>query len=546
MNEDQLAALRTELELKQKELDLVMAIDHIRDTNPEPVTMLSAIVNLLANRLEADLCLLSLLEPETGAATLKAVSERGHHFGQLGQIITRELAERAIALDQATVWAGHEVLSAQDRAHLPNNLQLAAVPIIMGDKQRLGALLLARSQAAFGPPDIQLLKTAEDHIDSAVIQCYAYYELQQHVKELETIYYIDHIRDQNLPFDDMLNVVIKELCSVIAAEIGFVMLYDQAGKQLEMRAATSEDLFKVSANYELAGRIANESLQQTVLVCHNDLGESLRSVMCLPLILNDQIIGVIGVANSHALHGFSADDRRMLIAIGSQMDTAIFESLEQRRLRQVLGRSVDPRVMQRLLASPDLDFLKGERSVLTMLYADIRGSTRLAEETDPELLVGFINHYLGRMTEIILAHEGTLDKFVGDEVVALFGAPFPQEDHALRAIRVGLAMQLAHREIIEIWQERGVEAAPIGIGIATGELIVGEMGSSQRSDYTAIGRAANLGARICSAAKGDQVLISQATFDLVKDKVEATPITGLQLKGVAGDVTAYEVSRTLE
>jgi class 3 adenylate cyclase len=523
-----------------------MAIDHIRDTNPEPVTMLSAIVNLLANRLEADLCLLSLLEPETGAATLKAVSERGHHFGQLGQIITRELAERAIALDQATVWAGHEVLSAQDRAHLPNNLQLAAVPIIMGDKQRLGALLLARSQAAFGPQDIQLLKTAEDHIDSAVIQCYAYYELQQHVKELETIYYIDHIRDQNLPFDDMLNVVIKELCSVITAEIGFVMLYDQAGKQLEMRAATSEDLFKVSANYELAGRIANESLQQTVLVCHNDLGESLRSVMCLPLILNDQIIGVIGVANSHALHGFSADDRRMLIAIGSQMDTAIFESLEQRRLRQVLGRSVDPRVMQRLLASPDLDFLKGERSVLTMLYADIRGSTRLAEETDPELLVGFINHYLGRMTEIILAHEGTLDKFVGDEVVALFGAPFPQEDHALRAIRVGLAMQLAHREIIEIWQERGVEAAPIGIGIATGELIVGEMGSSQRSDYTAIGRAANLGARICSAAKGDQVLISQATFDLVKDKVEATPITGLQLKGVAGDVTAYEVSRTLE
>ncbi|HEX9926500.1 MAG TPA: adenylate/guanylate cyclase domain-containing protein [Anaerolineae bacterium] len=546
MNENQLTALRTELELKQKELDLVMAIDHIRDTNPEPVAMLSAIANLLADRLEADLCLMSLLEPGTGTATLKAVSERSHHFGQLGQIITRELAERAIALDQVTVWAGQEVLSARDREDLPDNLQLAAVPIIMGDKQRLGALLLARSQAAFGPPDIQLLKTAEDHIDSAVIQCYAYYELQQHVKELETIYRIDHIRDQNLPFDDMLNVVIKELCSVIAAEIGFVMLYDQAGKQLEMRAATNEDLFKVSANYELVGRIANESLQETTLVCHNDLGESLRSVMCLPLILNDQIIGIIGVANSHALHGFSSDDRHMLIAIGSQMDTAIFESLEQRRLRQVLGRSVDPRVMQRLLASPDLDFLKGERSVLTMLYADIRGSTQLAEETDPELLVGFINHYLGRMTEIILAHEGTLDKFVGDEVVALFGAPFPQEDHALQAIRVGLAMQLAHREIVEIWQERGVEAAPIGIGIATGELIVGEMGSSQRSDYTAIGRAANLGARICSAAKGDQVLISQATFDLVKDEVEATPITGLQLKGVAGDVTAFEVTRIFE
>jgi len=253
----------------------------------------------------------------------------------------------------------------------------------------------------------------------------------------------------------------------------------------------------------------------------------------------------LGVANCGHERIFRAEDRRLLSAIGSQMDTAIFESLEQRQLRQVLGRSVDPRILERLLASRTIDLLKGERAMITVLYADLRGSTSLAEKTDPELLVGFINHYLGQMTDVVLVHEGTLDKFVGDEVMALFGAPFPQTDHALRAIRVGLAMQKAHQTVIDIWQDRGVDAPPIGIGIASGELTAGEMGSPQRTQYTVIGRAANLGARICSSAQGGQVLISQVTYDLVKEYVEAEPIRGMQYKGVGGLVAVYNVKQVL-
>jgi adenylate cyclase len=279
------------------------------------------------------------------------------------------------------------------------------------------------------------------------------------------------------------------------------------------------------------------------MVCCNDLKTELHSIMCLPLILNEEIIGVLGVINRHGPRGFDAEDRRLLAAIASQMDTAIFESIEQRRLRQVLGRSVDPRVMERLLKASETDILNCERSEISVLYADIRGSTALAEHTEPDLLVGFINDYLGRMTDVILSHEGTLDKFVGDEVMALFGAPLPQPDHALRAIRVALKMQDAHQEVMEIWQKQGIEKCPIGIGIATGELIVGEVGCQKRTDYTVIGRAANLGARICGVAKGGQVLISQATYDLVRNKIEAIPITGLQMKGVAHDVTVYQVVR---
>jgi len=154
--------------------------------------------------------------------------------------------------------------------------------------------------------------------------------------------------------------------------------------------------------------------------------------------------------------------------------------------------------------------------------------------------------YLGQMANLVLAHQGTLDKFVGDEVMALFGAPFPQPDHALRAVRVGLAMQAAFQQVGAQWQTRGVEAAGIGVGVATGELIVGEIGCEQRADYTVIGRAANLGARICAAAHANQVLISQATYDLVKDQVEVAPVPSQHFKGIDHEVMVYHVTRILD
>ena len=529
--------------LEEGKLRMLLSIDHIRDTLPEPSAMLTAIANTLADQFQAELCLLCLLDRETRDLELKAMVDRGEQFGQFEAIITRELAARVVEADNVVVWTRSDVLPESVLAQLPDNLHMVAIPIILGQDHRLGALLLARTARPFSDQDVELLKTAESQIDSAIIQGYAYYDLQQRNKELETIYRIDRIRDLNLPFEEMLNQVLQELRAVIQAEMGFVMLYNRIGQQLELRAATDDDLFQVSPHYETVDRIANEALQQGKMIGYNDLSGALNSILCIPLILNDEIIGVLGVVNRYGPRGFREEDRRLLNAIGSQMDTAIFESLERRRLRQVLGRSVDPQVMERLLAHPDVDFLHGERSVLSVLYADLRGSTRLSENTEPELLVEFVNDYLSKMTAVILSYEGTLDKFVGDEVMALFGAPVPQSDHALRAVRVGLAMQAAHQDVMTAWQRRAIEPVPIGVGIATGELIVGEMGCAQRTDYTVIGRAANLGSRICGVAGPGQVLISQETYDLTRDHVEATPIPGLQLKGMGQEVTAYYVTR---
>jgi adenylate cyclase len=130
--------------------------------------------------------------------------------------------------------------------------------------------------------------------------------------------------------------------------------------------------------------------------------------------------------------------------------------------------------------------------------------------------------------------------------MALFGAPFPQPNHALRAIQTGLAMQQAFAELTKQWEARGVQTAGLGVGIATGELIAGEFGCEQRADYTVIGRAANLGARICAVAPAGQVFISQATYDLVKDWVEVVPSPGQHFKGIDHEVTTYHVTRLLK
>lgn len=544
MPELTLEVLQTQLALKQKELDLILALDRIRDTVPEPAAMLAALVEALADHLGVDLCLICLKDRETKALQLKALCDRSRRWGELPPEFLPELEQQTLATPEVLLWEGAHIPAAL-RFQMPlERLSVAVVQIFL-NAERLGAILVARTGAQFTAADVELLEMAESQVDSAVIQGYEYYTLQQRNKELETIYKIDHIRDQQLPFEEMLHHVLGELRQVIQAEAGFIMLYNQAEKLLELRAVTGGDLFPVTQHANVVHRIATESLKQARMVWYNELRGALHSIVCLPLILDGEIIGVLGVINRLGRQRFDAEDRRLLSAIGSQIDTAIFESLERRQLRQVLGRSVDPRVMEQLLAAPDLDILKSERAVVSVLYADIRGSTALAERIAPELLVGFINDYLGRMTDVILAHEGTLDKFVGDEVMALFGVPLPQPDHALRSIRAALAMQQAHQAVMETWAARGVERSPIGIGIATGELIVGEIGCPKRTNYTVIGRAANLGARLCGLAKGNAVVISQATYDLAQEALEATPITGVQVKGVTEAITVYEVRRII-
>ncbi len=538
------AELRKQLAFNQKALDIVLSIDRIRDVSPGPAAIFSGLAHVMCDQFQVDMCMLYVLDRETGAFDLKVVQERDRTWRDTAAALSETRIREAMREGEISLWEAADVLSPDMASMLPATFRMAALPVFM-DEKPLGLILMARSAPVFDEHEIQLMHIAESQIDSAIIQAYTHHDLTQRNKELETIYHFDHIRDRYLPFDEMLDVVLQELCRVVEAEMGFVMLYDQEGKQLEMRAVTHDDLLQKVAYYETMTRVANTAIRRTQLVSE-ECETPQCTIMAIPLILRNEIIGVFGAINRDPQHRFTGDHRRLLKAIVSQMDTAIFESLEQRRLRRVLGRSVDPHVLDRLLAQPNVEILKGERVMLTVLYGDLRGSTQLAQQLKPETLVEFVNDYLGRMAQVLYAYEGTLDKFIGDEVMALFGAPLPQPDHALRAVRVGLAMQGAHQRLMADWTARGVVPAALGIGIATGEVIVGEFGCEQRTDYTIIGHTANLGARICGVAKAGEVLVSQETYDLIKDAVEATPLSGVHLKGIDAALTVYAVSRVLD
>lgn len=527
------------LAVKTRILNMIMTIDSIRDNFPEPVVMVKKIVEFVAESYDTDICLMALLNHETEQIEVQSIQERPGTKPDLAQTLaTIDVLLTAMGLNGITIWRKE---TQPNHLTLPANVEIAIMPIILKKNEPLGVMMLACRTHAFSNHDIECLEYIEDHIDSAVIQGRNYYEMQHRTRQLELINKIDQVRDQHMPIGQMLDTVLKILLHEIPSEQGYAMLYDKSDKSLVLRASTSETLF---SELEFVGKLthlAKQTLKDGALFMRNQIEEEkLNSIMCLPLILGDKIIGVLGLINRYTDDGFLTRDAQLFSAAGGQIDTALYETMEKRHLRRVLGRAVGPHIMERILQS-EHDVLKSERMTVTVLYADIRGSTQMAEETEPELLVGFINDYLHTMNEIIIDHEGTLDKFVGDQVMALFGAPIPQADFAHKAVTVAQEMQWAHADLMDRWKTRGIIPRPIGIGIATGELIVGEMGSTQRIDYTVMGNAANLGARICSSARAGEILMCSETYDIVRGTVSTVALEPKQYKGVQQQSIVYKL-----
>ncbi len=221
-------------------------------------------------------------------------------------------------------------------------------------------------------------------------------------------------------------------------------------------------------------------------------------------------------------------------ASGSPQGAAIVvdDLTEKRHLeatRAMFRRYVSPAVVDRLPANPDLLKLGGKRQEITILFADIRGFTHFSESISPEKLVDVLNQYLSAAADAILREEGTLDKFMGDAVMALFNAPLAQTDHARRAARAAIAMRDAvgqvHRRLP---QELRLN---YGIGIHTGEAVVGNVGTHQQMNFTAIGDAVNLAKRLQENAAGGQIIVSRATFALIGNDARCKPLAPLKAKG---------------
>jgi adenylate cyclase len=198
-----------------------------------------------------------------------------------------------------------------------------------------------------------------------------------------------------------------------------------------------------------------------------------------------------------------------------------------------------------LIRDPSKAKLGGDRKELTVLFSDIRGFTSFSEKLQPEDVVSLLNEYLGAMTGIVFDHEGTLDKFVGDAIVALWGAPIGQPDHAERAVRCSLAMIDRLGTLQKKWKAEGKHVIDIGIGINTGDMVVGNIGApGKKMDYTVIGDNVNLGARLEGLTRqyNNHIIISEYTYEKVKDVVQTKELGTVTVKGKQKPVVVYDVT----
>jgi adenylate cyclase len=222
------------------------------------------------------------------------------------------------------------------------------------------------------------------------------------------------------------------------------------------------------------------------------------------------------------------------------------EGREKRAVKRLFSRYLSRDVYEQVLANPALAELGGSRRDMSVLFSDIRGFTAVTEQGDPEPLVEQLNQYFSRMVDVVFAHRGTLDKFVGDMVMALFGAPLDDPRHADHAVQAALAMLDALDELNARWRAQGRPALDIGIGINSGEMIAGNIGAETIRSYTAIGDHVNLGSRLESLNKeyGTSIIISEHTARRLAGRYDLRPLGEVVVKGKSVAVAIHEVRRT--
>jgi class 3 adenylate cyclase len=230
-----------------------------------------------------------------------------------------------------------------------------------------------------------------------------------------------------------------------------------------------------------------------------------------------------------------------LKSLNENLERTIEEQMAQLRRTEQLRRYVSPQVADAVLSGSSQVVLASTRRNLTVLVTDIRGFTELSERMEPEELVDALNQYFTAMTDIVFSHGGTLDKYLGDGLLAFFGDPIPFEDHAERAVAAAVEMQGKLSELRHRWMLQYEEELEAGIGISTGYVTVGNIGSPTRSEYTVIGNHVNLASRLATAASPGQILMAERTMAAVHNQVRAAWVQDISLKGIQRPVRVFEV-----
>lgn len=282
----------------------------------------------------------------------------------------------------------------------------------------------------------------------------------------------------------------------------------------------------------------------TAILIHSQRGSFVTTVSKWVLFIG------IGAAGLLLLwrYDYWLDIMPMYSLLGAQYGAAVsyqryIERQKRRQVQAMFGRYVSTRVVEQLVKNPEMANPSGRKERLTMFFSDVRGFTSMSEKMEPQEVQRLLSEYFTEMTRILFKHGGTLDKFMGDAVMAFFGNPEPQPDHARRAVLMALEMQEAIAQLNRKWAAEGRQTIGVGMGIDTGDVTVGNLGSKDFLDYTVIGDHVNLACRLEQNAKAGEIIITQATYDEVKTAVEVEAMEPIKVKGKSEPIPIYRVLR---
>jgi adenylate cyclase len=369
------------------------------------------------------------------------------------------------------------------------------------------------------------------------------------------------------PVDEVLHQVIDIVFDHVPADRGFLMLQDEGGSgRLVPMVVKHRDPSGGEDRITISKTIADRVMQDRVAILTSDAmvdprfgaGDSIRfhgirSAMCAPLWNEDQVIGIIHVDSPMLTNCFNENDLEMLTALANYAAVAVERARLNQKIqaeekkRERLGRFLSPQVASRILAASDTQASTlGEPEVreVSVLFADISGFTTVSEKMSPSAVALLLNDYLSRMTDVIFKHEGTLDKYMGDGIMAVFGAPLDMPDHAVRAIKAALEMQ----DRLAEWNAERREGPELRVrmGINSGKAVAGEIGSVSKMEYTVLGDTVNTASRLESGvATPGTVVVGERTREIAGDAFEFQPLGSFSLKGKEMQVEAFEVRARL-
>jgi len=380
-------------------------------------------------------------------------------------------------------------------------------------------------------------------------------------KKLELLLEISKELSRQQELDRLLDKVVDFTFQIMNVDRVSILLLEEATGELVPKISKGRTA-QSAASKHVPQSIARRVVEERVAILSDNtpaderfkgksiLIQSVRSAMCTPLMGTAQkVLGILYVDNLTAAHSFADEDLEFLIAFGSLAAVAIENSQRSERLRHealVLSnfqRYFAPNVAAQIAQQTGAVQLGGQKRPVVIFFSDIRGFTAMSETMSPDDIATLLTEYFTEMVELVFEHGGTLDKFMGDAMLALWGAPIVHEDDADRAMQCALDQLTALEKLNRKWKDEGRPELGVGFGINFGEVFAGNIGSDRRLEYTVIGDAVNTASRLCANAGRNEILISEPFYRELKHPPGVETLEPIQVKGKAKKVPVYRVKR---